>query len=81
MGAIGFALMVGGVAYAITPAKAPKAGLGAVAKDGSVRAHAPAGRSGKVRQSGTSRQSGKGRGSANSRSCAESKSAGIAVGT
>jgi len=58
-GALGFALMVGGVAFAITPAKAPKAGLGAVAKDGSVRAHAPAGRSGKVRQSGTSRQSGK----------------------
>lgn len=51
-GAIGFALMVGGVAYAITPAKAPKAGLGAVAQDGSVRAHAPAGRSGKSRQSG-----------------------------
>ena len=51
-GAIGFALMVGGVAYAITPAKAPKAGLGAVAKDGSVRAHAPAGRSGKSRRSG-----------------------------
>jgi len=59
-GALGFALMVGGVAFAITPAKAPKAGLGAVAKDGSVRAHAPAGRSGKVGQSGTSRQSGKG---------------------
>ena len=59
-GAIGFALMVGGVAYAITPAKARKAGLGAVAQDGSVRAHAPAGRSGKSRQPGTSRQSGKG---------------------
>jgi Protein of unknown function (DUF3040) len=59
-GALGFALMVGGVAYAITPAKAPKAGLGAVAQDGSVRAHAPGGRSGKVRQSGTSRQSGRG---------------------
>ena len=50
-GAIGFALMVAGVAYAITPAKAPKAGLGAVAKDGTVRAHAPATRSGKPRQS------------------------------
>jgi hypothetical protein len=51
-GAIGFALMVGGVAYAIRPAKAPKATLGAVAKDGSVRAHAPAGRLGKPRQAG-----------------------------
>ena len=62
-GAIGFALMVGGVAYAITPAKAPKAGLGAVAPDGSVRAHAPAARSGKLRQTGRSRQSAKGPGS------------------
>jgi hypothetical protein len=59
-GALGFALMVGGVAYAITPAKAPKVGLGAVAQDGSVRAHAPAGRAGKLRQSGPSRQSTKG---------------------
>lgn len=59
-GAVGFALMVGGVAFAITPAKAPKAGLGAVAQDGSVRAHASAGRSGRFRHSGTSRQSGKG---------------------
>jgi hypothetical protein len=41
-GAIGFALMVGGVAYAITPPKGPKAKLGAVAEDGSVRAHEPA---------------------------------------
>ncbi len=55
-GAIGFALMVGGVAYAITPARAPKAGLGAVAQDGSVRAHTPAGR---PRQPGASRKSGK----------------------
>ena len=61
-GAIGFALMVGGVAYAITPAKAPKVGLGAVASDGTVRAHAPVSRSGK-RQSGKSRQSSKGSGS------------------
>jgi len=59
-GALGFALMVGGVAYAITPVKVPKAGLGAVAQDGSVRAHAPVGRAGKLRQSGTSRLSGKG---------------------
>jgi hypothetical protein len=59
-GAIGFALMVGGVAYAITPAKAPKVGLGAVAQDGSVRTHAPAGRTGKLRQSGRARRSGKG---------------------
>jgi hypothetical protein len=61
-GAIGFALMVGGVAYAITPAKAPKVGLGAVASDGTVRAHAPVSRSGK-RQSGKSRPSAKGSGS------------------
>jgi hypothetical protein len=58
-GAIGFALMVGGVAYAITPSKAPKAGLGAVAKDGSVREHAPGGRSGTSRQPGRPRQSGR----------------------
>jgi hypothetical protein len=51
-GAIGFALMVGGVAYAIRPAKAPKALLGAVAQDGSVRAHTPVGRPGKLRQAG-----------------------------
>jgi hypothetical protein len=50
LGAIGFALMVGGVAYAIRPAKVPKAKLGAVAQDGSVRAHSSAGRSGKPRQ-------------------------------
>ena len=51
-GAGGFALMVGGVVYAITPAKAPKAKLGAVAPDGSVREHARVGRTGKARQSG-----------------------------
>jgi Protein of unknown function (DUF3040) len=62
-GAVGFALMVGGVAYAITPAKAPKVGLGAVAKDGTVRAHAPAGRSGKFRRPERRRQSDKGHGS------------------
>jgi hypothetical protein len=54
-GAIGFALMVGGVAYAIRPAKTPKATLGAVAQDGSVRAHTPVARPGKLR-----RQAGKG---------------------
>ena len=59
-GAIGFALMVGGVAYAITPAKAPKVGLGAVAQDGSVRTHTPSGGSGKGRQPKASRRSGKG---------------------
>jgi hypothetical protein len=52
-GAMGFALMVGGVAYAIRPTKTPKATLGAVASDGSVRTHMPAaGRSGKSRQAG-----------------------------
>jgi hypothetical protein len=51
-GAIGFALMVGGVAYAITPPKVPKVTLGAVAQDGSVRTHASAGRLGRVRQAG-----------------------------
>ena len=51
-GAIGFALMVGGVAYAIRPAKAPKAKLVAVAQDGSVHTHAPAGRAGKSGKSG-----------------------------
>ena len=49
-GAIGFALMVGGVAYAISPPKVPKATLGSVTEDGSVRAHEPAGRFGKVRK-------------------------------
>jgi Protein of unknown function (DUF3040) len=49
-GAIGFALMVSGVAYAISPPKVPKVTLGAVAKDGAVRAHASAGRFGKARQ-------------------------------
>ena len=46
-GALGFALMVGGAVYAITPAKAPKVKLGAVAQDGTVREHANAGKSGK----------------------------------
>ena len=49
-GAIGFALMVAGVAYAISPPKVPKAKLGAVTDDGPVRAHEPAGRFGKPRK-------------------------------
>lgn len=51
-GAIGFALMVGGVAYAITPPKVAKVTLGAVAQDGSVSAHAPVSRSAKLRPMG-----------------------------
>ena len=49
-GALGFALMVAGVAYAITPPKGPQANLGAVTEDGTVRPHAPAGRFSKTRQ-------------------------------
>ena len=48
-GALGFALMVAGVAYAITPPKGPQANLGAVTEDGTVRPHAPAGRFSKTR--------------------------------
>jgi len=51
-GAGGFALMVGGVVYAITPSKTPKVKLGAVGQDGSVREHAPAGRTGRSRHVG-----------------------------
>lgn len=58
-GALGFALMVGGVVFAITPPKARKVTLGAVAEDGSVRAHAPVGRSGKSRPSGKGPRSNK----------------------
>lgn len=50
-GAIGFALMVGGVAYAISPPKVPKAQLGAVLDDGSVRPREPARRLGKLSKS------------------------------
>jgi hypothetical protein len=50
-GAIGFALMVSGVAYAISPPKVPKVKLGAVTEDGAVRMHEPAGRPGKLRKS------------------------------
>lgn len=48
-GALGFALMVAGVVYAITPAKTPKVKLGAVGQDGSVREREPAGRTSKSR--------------------------------
>ena len=58
-GGIGFALMVGGVVYAIRPVNAPKATLGAVAQDGSVRAHTPTGKPGKPRQSGKGRKAPK----------------------
>jgi Protein of unknown function (DUF3040) len=49
-GAIGFALMVSGVAYAISPPKVPKVTLGEVTEDGSVRPHQPEGRFTKVRK-------------------------------
>ena len=52
-GAIGFALMVGGVAYAISPPKVPKVKLGAVTEDGSVRPHEQASRLGRLRKSKT----------------------------
>jgi hypothetical protein len=58
-GALGFALMVGGVVYAITPAKTPKVKLGAVGQDGSVREHEPAGRTGKSRHAGKGAKSNK----------------------
>jgi uncharacterized protein (DUF697 family) len=58
-GAVGFALMVGGVVYAITPAKSAKVKLGAVAQDGSVREHANAGKSGKSRQQAKGSKSSK----------------------
>ena len=62
LGAIGFALMVGGAAYAVTPPRTPKPTLGAVGHDGTVRAHAPAkgagGRSGRPRKAQKPRQSG-----------------------
>jgi hypothetical protein len=47
-GAIGFALMVSGVAYAISPPKVPKVKLGTVTEDGSVHTPAPSGRSDKL---------------------------------
>ena len=56
-GAIGFALMVSGVAYAISPPKKVK--LGAVAEDGSVRTHTPEGHFGKLRQAGKQPQASK----------------------
>jgi len=58
-GALGFALMVGGVAYAISPPKMPKANLGAVTEDGTVRPHEPAGRFGRMRKSSKGSNAGK----------------------
>jgi Protein of unknown function (DUF3040). len=58
-GALGFALMVGGVVFAITPAKTPKVKLGAVGQDGSVREHEPAGKTGKSRHAGKGAKSNK----------------------
>lgn len=58
-GALGFALMVGGVVFAITPAKTPKVTLGAVGQDGSVREHEPAGRTGKSRHPSKGHKSNK----------------------
>jgi hypothetical protein len=49
-GAIGFALMVSGVAFAISPPRSPKVRLGAVSEDGSVHPHEPDGRLGKMRK-------------------------------
>ena len=49
-GAIGFALMVGGVVYAISPPKTPKVKLGEVTEEGTVRPHQPAGRLAKLRK-------------------------------
>jgi hypothetical protein len=63
LGAIGFALMVGGAAYAVTPPRSPKPTLGAVSQDGTVRAHAPTpkgagGRGGRTRKADKPRQNG-----------------------
>ncbi|NMM35769.1 MAG: DUF3040 domain-containing protein [Phycicoccus sp.] len=58
-GAVGFALLVGGVVYAITRPKTPKVTLGAVGQDGSVREHEHAGRTGKSRHPGKGAKSNK----------------------
>jgi len=58
-GAVGFALMVSGVAYAIKPPKTLAVKLGAVAQDGTVREHEPAGRFEKWRRTAKPRQAGK----------------------
>ena len=50
LGAIGFALMVGGAAYAVTPPRTPRPTLGAVGHDGTVRAHAPSKSTGTQKQ-------------------------------
>jgi hypothetical protein len=49
-GAIGFALMVSGVAFAITPPKSVKVELGSVTEDGTVRTREPASRMSKLRR-------------------------------
>jgi hypothetical protein len=54
-GAIGFALMVSGVAFAISPPRVPKAKLGTVTEDGSVRARESASPA-KSRKSGKSKK-------------------------
>ena len=58
-GALGFACMVSGVAYAIKPPKTLKVKLGAVAQDGTVLEHEPAQRLEKLRQAGKPRAAGK----------------------
>jgi len=62
LGAIGFALMVGGVAFAISPPKVPKTKLGSVTEDGSVRTHEAASPAGKPRKSGKTKKSNATRG-------------------
>jgi len=55
LGAAGFALMVGGVAYALAPAKVSRAPLGTVAADGTVRS-TPAPRGGKPKPARVSKR-------------------------
>jgi hypothetical protein len=57
LGAIGFALMVGGVAYAISPPRVPKPKLGSVTEDGSVRTHEASNPAPKSRKNGKSKKS------------------------
>ncbi|MDQ1482013.1 MAG: hypothetical protein QOF35_89 [Actinomycetota bacterium] len=59
LGAIGFALMVSGVAFAISPPRVPKTKLGSVTEDGSVRTHEasnPAAKSRKNKKSNATKQ-------------------------
>jgi hypothetical protein len=58
-GAIGFAFMVSGVAYAISPPKVPKVSLGAVAEDGSVRTREHSGRFGRLSKGSKKSNAGK----------------------